>query len=76
MGRHLPPDEQEKRDLRIAKLADMGVLHSDIGRAVGLSTDTIGTLLRRRRNENKISSQVGCRGNHGFDRPDSVDGCD
>ena len=69
----LPKPEQEARDLRIVKLAGLGVRHSDIGRAVGLSTETIGTLLRRRRNEGKESSQVGARGSRRFEWPDSVD---
>jgi transposase len=72
--RLLPKDEQEKRDLRIVKLAEMGVLHADIARAVGLSGGTISDLLRRRRNAGKTSCQVGSGGNRGFLRIDSVDG--
>ena len=72
--RLLPKDERERRDLRIVKLAEMGVLHADIARAVGLGTETISSLLRRRRNEGKSSCSVGSGGNRGFLRVDSVDG--
>ena len=72
--RRLPPDERERRDLRIVKLANLGVLHSDIARAVGLSPDTIGELLRRRKREGKTSCQVGSGTNNRFGRLDAVDG--
>jgi CRP-like cAMP-binding protein len=72
--RHLPHDEQEKRDLRIVKLADLGVLHADIARAVGLSNEYISTLLNRRRRENKTSCQVGVDRGRGLWRRSSLDG--
>jgi transposase len=73
---HLPPDEQEARDLRIVRLAEMGVLHADIARAVGLSAGTISSLLRRRRDEGKSSHQVGFGRANSFNRLDAVDGID
>jgi len=71
---HLPPDEQEARDLRIVKLAGLGVTHYDIGRAVGLATETISILLRRRKRANKTSFTMGHDSPHGLWRRSSVDG--
>ena len=70
----LPKDERERRDLRIVKLSEMGVRYEDIARAVGLSAGTISSLLMRRRNAGKISSEVGPRGSRRFEFIDSVDG--
>ena len=67
----LPKPEQEARDLRIVKLAGLGVRHSDIGRAVGLSTETITSLLKRRREKIGGSPVTAKRG---FDKYDAVDG--
>jgi transposase len=76
MARHLSPEEQEARDLRIVRLVDIGVLYADIARATGISAGTIGTILKRRRHEGKTSSQVGSGGARCFMRRDSVDGVD
>jgi transposase len=74
--RLLSKDEQEARDLRIVRLADMGVLYADIARATGISAGTIGTILKRRRHEGKTSSRVGSGRANSFNRLDAVDGVD
>jgi len=75
MAHHqLPKDERERRDLRIVKLANLGVLHADIGRAVGLSKETISGLLMRRKREGKSYCEVGSGGHNSFLRADAVDG--
>lgn len=72
--RLLPKDEQEARDLRIVRMVELGVLYSDIGRAVGLSGGTITTILKRRKNAGKTSCSVGSGGRRGFECLDAVDG--